>query len=81
MTLAVMTRAALGHTGRLITASPATVASYVFLGAAALSRPAVDLMPQYYYPIFALSGLLWLFAFVSFLIVYAPILVSPRPPR
>lgn len=81
MTLAVMTRAALGHTGRPITASPATVASYVFLGAAALSRPAVDLMPQYYYPIFALSGLLWLFAFVSFLIVYAPILVAPRPPR
>lgn len=78
MTLAVMSRAALGHTGRAIRASTATVAAYVFLSAAAIIRPASDLFPQYYYTVFALSGLLWLLAFVAFLVVYAPILLAPR---
>ena len=38
MIVAVMTRATLGHTGRALVASPATVAAYVLLLAAALLR-------------------------------------------
>lgn len=81
MTLAVMTRAALGHTGRPILASPVTVAAYIFICAAAIIRPAADLLPAYYYTVFALSGMLWLLAFSAFLVVYAPILLTQRPAR
>ena len=81
MTLAVMTRAALGHTGRPILASPATVAAYVFIYAAAIIRPAADLVPAYYYTVFAFSGMSWLLAFAAFLAVYAPILLTPRAAR
>lgn len=78
MTLAVMSRAALGHTGRPIKAGPAMVLGYGYLVLATLVRPAVDVFPQAYYLIFAVSGLLWLMAFASFVSIYAPILVRPR---
>lgn len=81
MTLGVMSRAALGHTGRKIEASPLTVAAYIFVGLAAVIRPVVDFLPGFYYSIFALSGLLWLLAFSGFLVVYAPILFGPRQQR
>lgn len=78
MTMAVMTRAALGHTGRPIVASPLTIAAYVFLCLATLVRPMVDLFPQHYYLVFAISGLLWVLAFTAFLLRYAPVLAQPR---
>ncbi|WP_404404765.1 NnrS family protein [Pelagibacterium halotolerans] len=78
MTLAVMTRASLGHTGRPIKASPFTVMAYGYLTLATLVRPAVDLFPGAYYALFAISGLLWILTFISFVAVYGPILVAPR---
>lgn len=81
MTLAVMTRAALGHTGRPIVASPLTVSAYHYLCLATLARPMVDVFPQHYYLVFAISGLLWLMAFIAFLARYTPILVMPRLPK
>lgn len=78
MTMAVMTRAALGHTGRPIVASPLTIAAYVFLCLATLVRPMVDLFPQHYYLVFAISGLLWVLAFTAFLLRYASVLAQPR---
>lgn len=77
--LAVMTRAALGHTGRPITAAPVTVIAYFCISAAALTRvfgPA--LAPGHYPHMLMLSGVLWILAFVCFLWVYAPILVYSR---
>jgi len=79
MVLAVMTRVALGHTGRPLRAAPATVASYVLLTLGALVRvfgPA--LFPALTLPSIAVAGLLWMTAFTLFLAVYGPILLSPR---
>lgn len=79
MTLAVMTRAALGHAGRPITAPPLTIAAYVLVSMAALVRvfgPA--LKPQAYTSLVIASGVLWSLAFVCYLIVYVPVLTQAR---
>ena len=81
MTLAVMSRAALGHTGRPIAAGPVTVAAYIFLCLAAIVRPALDVLPQFYHAVLGLSAALWILAFCAFVAVYAPILLSPRPEK
>lgn len=79
MTLAVMSRAALGHTGRPLVVAPATVAAYGLVSAAALVRIlAPPLFPQLGAHAFAASGLLWSLAFICFTWVYAPILIRPR---
>ncbi|MBI1203250.1 MAG: short-chain dehydrogenase [Rhodopseudomonas sp.] len=77
MTLAVMTRASLGHTGQALRAGPATQTIYalVFVGAvlrivAALSG---DLL------LLEGAGALWLGGFLLFAIAYGPILVRQRP--
>jgi uncharacterized protein involved in response to NO len=79
MVLAVMTRAALGHTGRPLRASRPIAVAYMLLGLAALVRvfaPALG-ATHYLWTLIA-SGLLWSAAFALFLIVYTPILVRPR---
>src|SRR5690606_6274674 len=78
MTLAVMTRASLGHTGRPITAGASAIMSYVFIFLAALVRPLVVLVPHHYTLVLSLSGLLWILAFAAFSAGYVPILCSPR---
>lgn len=78
MILAVATRASLGHTGRPLIASPMTVAAYVALTLAAVLRVTGPLLPDYQGALAAAGGL-WTVAFLLFLIVYAPILLRPRP--
>jgi uncharacterized protein involved in response to NO len=79
MILAVMTRAALGHTGRpLVVPKPVTLA-YGLLLLAAVTRvfaPAFAVIP-YRLTVAAAAGL-WIAAFVLFVVVYTPILVRPR---
>jgi len=79
MTLAVMSRAALGHTGRpLIVPAPVPIA-YGFVAIAALVRSAgVILVPEHYYSVMFVSGGLWVLAFAIFVAVYTPIVASPR---
>jgi uncharacterized protein involved in response to NO len=74
MLLAVMSRAALGHTGRRLEAHPATVAAYLLVSLAALLRIAGTLLPE----ALLVSGLAWSAAFALFLVVYAPILIGRR---
>ncbi len=79
MIVAVITRASLGHTGRPLVASPITVLAYVLLTAAAAVRslgPALSVLP--YAAVVGLSALLWTAAFLLFLWVYAPILLTRR---
>lgn len=79
MILAVMSRASLGHTGRRIIAPPAVVVSYRLVSLAALLRVLGPLMlPQHQGPILVLAALAWIGAFVLFVLVYAPILTTPR---
>lgn len=79
MILAVMTRATLGHTGRALEASRATVVIYLLVTIGALGRVAAPLLPIDYMLAVQLSGVAWGGAFLMFLSVYGPMLVGPRP--
>ena len=74
MTLAVMTRASLGHTGRQLTASRPVQLIYLAAIIAALTRiaAAFDVMRE---PMLHLSATAWVAAFGGFVIVYAPLLM------
>jgi uncharacterized protein involved in response to NO len=79
MILAVMTRAALGHTGRPLTVGRPIAASYVLLVAAAIVRVfGPGLLPFAYHWVVGIASLLWIGAFLIFAIVYTPILIGPR---
>jgi len=79
MILAVMTRAALGHTGRPLVVHPVTTASYLLLAAAAIIRVFGLATLKVSYPmVIAGAAFLWTSAFLLFVVVYAPILCRPR---
>ena len=77
MTLAVMTRASLGHTGRAISTDAATAAIYVLVTLGALLRVAAPLAADLYLPLLILGGLLWSAGFGLFAVAYGPILLKP----
>ncbi|MFC7498552.1 NnrS family protein [Enterovirga sp. GCM10030262] len=79
MTLAVMTRATLGHTGRILRADLPTVAIFVLVTLGAAVRVAAPLLPLDYMRSIQLAGLLWGGAFLLFVLAYGPRLVGPRP--
>lgn len=79
MTLAVMTRATLGHTGRELRADGATQAIYLLVTLGAVVRFAAAMLPFDYIAMVALAGLLWGGAFLLYLLTYGPKLLSPRP--
>ncbi len=81
MTLAVMTRATLGHTGRALTAGRGTQAIYVTLTLAAAFRLLGAALPTFAGTLHALSGLAWIAAFGGFCAVYGPGLLTARPDR
>jgi uncharacterized protein involved in response to NO len=79
MIVAVMTRASLGHTGRPLIVARSIAYAYGLLTTAAAVRvfgPAV--LPLPYTMVVTLAAAFWTAAFVLFLRVYAPILLSPR---
>ena len=77
MTLAVMTRASLGHTGRPLHATRPIALLYLGGAVAALARVAVGFgFADFALLHVALVG--WIVAFAGFVIVYRPILTAPR---
>jgi uncharacterized protein involved in response to NO len=78
MTLAVMTRASLGHTGRPLVASHATELIYASIVAGAICRIAAALAPQFNAVLLPAAGLGWIAAFGGFVAVFGPILVEPK---
>ncbi len=79
MILAVMSRASLGHTGRPLTAPPLIVWAYALITLAALLRVAGALVgSQLYAALLTGAALAWIAAFGLFVVVYAPILTTPR---
>ena len=82
MTLAVMSRVALGHTGRALTVSKPIVVAYVLLAASALVRAfGVELLPGHYIAMLVVAGVLWVVAFTIFAALYVPILTGPSVPK
>ena len=80
MTLAVMSRASLGHTGQPLTASAATQAIYVAIIIAAAARICAVLEPAHSLPLLYLAALAWAAAFFGFAACYGPTLVGYRKP-
>lgn len=78
MTLAVMTRSTLGHTGGALTAGRGTVAIYGAVIVAALARIAAGAWPAAAAPLHSLSGASWICAFAGFAVLYGPLLLRPR---
>lgn len=79
MTLAVMTRATLGHTGRRLTADAWTTAIYGLVVAGALLRVlGATLLVQFYMEVIILSSLLWSSAFALFTLRYGPMFFRPK---
>lgn len=79
LTLGMMARVALGHTGRMLATPPAVAVAFVAITLAAVARGALPLVaPHWYFASLVTAGALWVLAFGTFLVVYAPILWSPR---
>ena len=79
MILAVMTRAALGHTGRALQVGTLIALAYGLLALAAVVRVfALALLPAAYSSFILVAGVLWLAAFLAYTLIYAPILLRPR---
>ncbi len=80
MTLGMMSRVALGHTGRDIR-KPSFWMGPVFAGivVSVVFRSLVPMLSTQHYANWVLiSGVLWILSFAGFVVVYAPILLRPR---
>ena len=76
MTLAVMTRASLGHTGRALSAGAGTVLIYGLVTLAAILRIAAPLTGGEIVFITSFAGIAWSAAFALFALLYGPILFN-----
>jgi len=79
LTLGMMARVSLGHTGRPLTAVTPVAVAFVLINLAAVLRGILPIIFPHWLPqLVALSGSLWVAAFSLFLLIYAPILTQPR---
>ncbi len=85
LTMGMMSRVALGHTGRDITASTAITLAFVLLSLGSLLRVFGPLLPgigtgteNHYAMIINVAGGFWIAGFIVFVYVYFPILTRPR---
>lgn len=79
LTIGMMSRTALGHTGRPLHASRVTIAAFVLVNLAALFRVAGALRPDLGTEVLWAGAAMWSLALVLYLIEFLPVLVSPRP--
>jgi uncharacterized protein involved in response to NO len=78
MTLAVMTRASLGHTGNPLVASPMTQAIYATVIIAALARICASLEPASSEVLLHVTAVFWCIAFFGFSASFGQTLVSKQ---
>ena len=79
LTLGMMVRVSLGHTGRMLAAPRSAVLAFAALALAALVRVAGPaLLPAAYLSWLVVSGALWSGAFIAFLVGCAPMLLRAR---
>jgi uncharacterized protein involved in response to NO len=76
MTLAVMTRATLGHTGQALSASAATQAIYAAIVIAAASRIAAVLVPAHDEVLLHAAACAWVLAFLGYALAFGPLLLG-----
>ncbi|WP_109316131.1 NnrS family protein [Pseudovibrio ascidiaceicola] len=75
MTLAVMTRATLGHTGMELKASRGTTFLYCAMATSVLLRFSAGLFPDLATRLYDASALTWILAFVVYVATFGPLLV------
>jgi uncharacterized protein involved in response to NO len=78
MTLAVMSRATLGHTGGDLTAGPALQAAFLFMLLAASARIGASLVPEQAVAFYHLAAVGWAAAYLTFVLALGPRLVRAR---
>jgi len=78
MTLAVMSRASLGHTGRALEATTSLQGIYLLLVAAALARICAAIHPDWSGVLLHVAGSAWAVAFVGFVLAYWQVFTRPR---
>ncbi|CAA7618084.1 NnrS family protein [Magnetospirillum sp. UT-4] len=78
MIIGVMSRAALGHSGRMLVVSRWTVAAYVLVSLGALLRVAAGFAEAATTALTHAGGGLWALGWVLFAVVYVPIVTRPR---
>jgi len=76
--LGVMARVALGHTGRPLRLPPGMATAFVLILAAGVVRVLTTLGALPWRPGLIVAALLWVVAFLMFLLRYAGVLTSPR---
>lgn len=77
MTVAVMTRATLGHTGQSLNAGTGTVVIYLAIIGAVLARFFAGIFPGDASLLLVLAGALWALGFLGFVVFYGPALLRP----
>ncbi|HSG54078.1 MAG TPA: NnrS family protein, partial [Paracoccaceae bacterium] len=77
MTLAVMTRASLGHAGRPLHATRAVAALYLAVMVSVAARFAAGLLPGHDW-LLHLAATAWIVGFGGFAVIYWPILTQPK---
>lgn len=80
MTLAVMSRTSLGHTGRALAASPGLQAVYAAAAIAALARICAVVEPQWSVALLHVAAFAWAAAFLGFAALHARLLCLPKRP-
>jgi uncharacterized protein involved in response to NO len=78
MTLAVMTRASLGHTGRSLVAGRGTITIYLLITVAAVLRLIAPIDATHYILMLEVAGAAWSGAFGLFVVLYGRALAQPR---
>jgi len=78
MTLAVMTRASLGHTGNALVASAVTQAIYAAIVIAALARICFSLEPAWSELLLDITAIAWCIAFFGFAGSFGPLFVGKQ---
>jgi uncharacterized protein involved in response to NO len=79
LTLGMMARVSLGHTGRALRVSNAIAIAFVLINLAAIFRVLLPIaLPDWYNIFLYVSTLSWLAAFALFVFVYMPLLSSAR---
>ncbi len=78
ITLGMMSRVSLGHTGRPLIVARSVAVAYGLLATATVIRAAGVLLPAWLAISWDVSATLFAAAFLIFLVVYTPILVGPR---
>lgn len=78
MTMAVMSRASLGHTGRALRATPAVQVVYGLIAAAALARVCAAVRPDAAFELLHVAAFAWAGAFILFALSYWRVFTGPR---